>query len=831
MSSVQPFQFDQPTNTVDALRRSISNRLVYQVGKDVRSATKRDWLFAIFYALRDRTMDRWRASLNAAEDGDCKRVYYLSMEFLPGRMLTNALMALGIYEETKTACAQLGADFDAITDLEADPGLGNGGLGRLAACFLDSIASVGLPGMGYGIRYDFGMFAQRIVDGQQVEEPDSWLVNGNPWEFMRPEFSHTVRFGGRLTTENGVVQWVDTDDVIATAYDSGVPGYELTSVSTLRLWSARATSVINLDAFNKGDYMRAVEAKNESENVSRVLYPDDSTDHGKELRLRQEYFFVSASLQDLLRRYLRSHSSFDALADKVAIHLNDTHPALAVPELMRLLVDQHRLDWNSAWSLCCRIFSYTNHTLMQEALETWSVDLMGRLLPRHLRIIYDLNARFLAGLHESHPDEPDLLQRVSLIEENGHRRVRMAYLCLLASHKINGVSALHSELMVQTIFTDFARLFPERFCNKTNGITPRRWLAQANQPLARLIDDRIGRNWRRHLDQLSQLRPLASEPAFNNAVHLAKQQNKRRLADYIARELGIRVDPESLFDVQVKRMHEYKRQLLNLLHVISRYHQILANPQANWVPRTVIFAGKAASAYYMAKQVIRLINDVASVINSDPHVGNRLKLVFIPNYRVTLAELIIPAADLSEQISMAGTEASGTGNMKFALNGALTIGTWDGANIEIAENVGMENIFIFGNRTQQVSELRAHGYQPRRYYDNNYELKTAIDRIADGAFSPDEPQRYQDLTRNLLESDYYQLLADFPDYLAAQQRVDALYRKPSEWTRQAILNIAAMGPFSSDRTIGEYASEIWNVQPLFGDDSPSGQAVSVGSTL
>ncbi len=815
MPTVVPFQFDQPTNTVDALRRSISNRLVYQVGKDMRSATRRDWLFAILYALRDRTMDSWRASRNAAEDQDRKRVYYLSMEFLPGRMLTNALMALGIYEQTRTACTQLGADFDAITDFEADPGLGNGGLGRLAACFLDSIATVGLPGMGYGIRYDYGMFAQRIVDGRQVEEPDGWLVNGNPWEFMRPEFSYTVRFGGRLTSEGGVVNWIDTDDVIATAYDSGVPGYELTSVATLRLWSARATSVINLDAFNKGDYMRAVEAKNESENVSRVLYPDDSTDHGKELRLRQEYFFVSASLQDLLRRYLKSHSGFDALPDKVAIHLNDTHPALAVPELMRLLVDEQRLDWDLAWSLCCRIFSYTNHTLMHEALETWSADLMGRLLPRHLRIIYDLNARFLASLHESHPGDPDLLRRVSLIEENGHSRVRMAYLCLLASHKINGVSALHSDLMVQTIFADFARLFPERFCNKTNGITPRRWLAQANQPLASLIDDRIGPQWRRHLGQLSQLRELANEPAFNNAVQLAKHQNKRRLADYIGRELGIRVTPQSLFDVQVKRMHEYKRQLLNLLHVVSRYHQILANPQANWVPRTVIFAGKAASAYYMAKQIIRLINDVASVVNNDPHVGDLLKVVFIPNYRVTLAELIIPAADLSEQISMAGTEASGTGNMKFALNGALTIGTWDGANIEIAENVGLDNIFIFGNRTQQVNELRAHGYQPRRYYDNNYELKTAIDRIADGAFSPEEPQRYQDVTRTLLESDYYQLLADFPDYLAAQQRVDALYRRPSEWTRQAILNIAAMGPFSSDRTIGEYASEIWNVQPLF----------------
>jgi starch phosphorylase len=820
MSSVQPFSFDQPTNSIEALRRSISNRLVYQVGKDVRSATQRDWLFAILYAVRDRVMDSWREALDAAQDRELKRVYYLSMEFLTGRMLTNALMAVGIYDDTKTACAQLGADFDALLDLEADPGLGNGGLGRLAACFLDSIATVGLPGMGYGIRYDYGMFAQRIVNGQQVEEPDGWLVNGNPWEFMRPEFSYAVRFGGRLTTENGRVKWIDTDDVIATAYDNAVPGYELTSVATLRLWSARASSAINLDAFNKGDYMRAMEAKNESENVSRVLYPDDSTDHGRELRLRQEFFFVSASLQDLLRRFLKDHGSLERLADKVAIHLNDTHPALAVPELMRLLVDEHRMDWNAAWSLCSRIFSYTNHTLMQEALETWPVDLVGRLLPRHLRIIYDLNTRFLANLHERFPAEQELLRRVSLIDETGNRRVRMAYLCVLASHKVNGVSALHSELMVQTIFADFARVFPERFCNKTNGITPRRWLAQANQPLANLIDGRIGRGWRRHLDELAGLRDLANEPAFNNAVRLAKQQNKRRLADFIGRELDIRIDPESLFDVQVKRMHEYKRQLLNVLHVITRYHQILANPQANWVPRTVIFGGKAASAYRMAKQVIRLINDVASVVNADSHVGSLLKVVFIPNYRVTLAEMIIPAADLSEQISTAGTEASGTGNMKFALNGALTIGTWDGANIEIAEHVGLDNIFIFGNRTDQVAELRAHGYQPRRYYDNNYELKTAIDRIADGAFSPEEPHRYQDVTHALLESDYYQLLADYGDYVAAQQRVDDLYRRPSEWTRQAILNIAGMGPFSSDRTIREYASEIWDVQPM-SSDAPS----------
>ena len=817
MNDPDIFYFDRPTNSVDALRRSIANRLVYAVGKDLRSATRRDWLFAILHSVRDRVMDSWRDSLHTTQDRDLKRVYYLSMEFLTGRMLTNALMAVGIYDDTRSACAQLGADFDALIDLEADPGLGNGGLGRLAACFLDSMATLGLPGMGYGIRYDYGMFAQRIRDGQQVEEPDGWLVNGNPWEFMRPEFSYTVPFDGHLCTVGGKVRWEGTDDVIATAYDNAVPGYELRSVTTLRLWSAHASNAINLDAFNKGEYILAMEAKNDSENVSRVLYPDDSTEHGRELRLRQEFFFVSASLQDMLRRFLQDHGSFELLSDRIAVHLNDTHPALAVPELMRLLIDEHDLDWDTAWMHCTRIFSYTNHTLMQEALETWPVELMGRVLPRHLRIIYDINARFLAQLHEARPDDAGLLQRVSLIEENGYRRVRMAYLCVLASHKINGVSALHSELMVRTIFADFAQLFPERFCNKTNGITPRRWLSQANQPLARLIDDRLGRDWRRNLDQLADLHALAGEPVFNSAVRLAKQQNKRRLADYIARELGIRVDPESLFDVQAKRMHEYKRQLLNLLHVVTRYHQIQVNPNANWVPRTVIFAGKAASAYHTAKQIIRLIHDVARVVNSDPQVGDRLKVVFIPDYKVSLAELIIPAADLSEQISTAGTEASGTGNMKFALNGALTIGTWDGANIEIAEAVGLDHIFIFGNRVEQVTELRAKGYQPRALYQGNYELKTAIDRIADGAFSPTEPQRYQDLTHALLESDHYQLLADYADYVATQQRVDALYRRPTEWTRQTIVNISAMGRFSSDRTISEYASDIWGVQPIFAD--------------
>ena len=640
---------------------------------------------------------------------------------------------------------------------------------------------------------------------------------------MRPEFSYTVRFGGRLLSEGASVRWVDTQDVIATAHDHAVPGYAMRSVGTLRLWSARDSQAINLAAFNQGDYLRAVEAKNESENVSRVLYPDDSTEHGRLLRLRQEYFFVSASMQDLLRRHLKTHGGLDNLADKVAIHLNDTHPALAVPELMRLLLDEHMMSWDEAWDQCRRIFSYTNHTLMQEALETWPVDMLGRLLPRHLRIIFDLNARFLAEVHAQHPDDHDLLRRVSLIDEGGGRRVRMAYLSVLASHRVNGVSRLHSELMVHTIFADFARLYPERFCNKTNGITPRRWLAQANRPLAALIDDRLGTGWRQDLTQLAGLRAFAAEPAFNNAVRLAKQQSKRRLADFIARTLHLEVSPESLFDVQIKRIHEYKRQLLNVLHVVTRYHQILANPHANWVPRTVIFAGKAASAYHAAKQVIHLIHDVAKVVNQDPRVGGLLKVVFIPNYRVSVAELIIPAADLSEQISTAGTEASGTGNMKLALNGALTIGTWDGANIEIAEQVGLDHIFIFGNRTEQVQALRASGYQPRRYYDHNFALKTTLDRIADGAFSPEEPERYRALIRQLLESDYYQLLADFGDYVATQRRVDDLYRLQSEWTRHAILNIAGMGAFSSDRTVAEYADDIWRVTPLFPPMPPQPQ--------
>ena len=814
MSDDIGFDYDKRLNTVEALQRSIANRLVYAVGKDLQSATPRDWLFAVFYAVRDRIMERWRESIAQTKDTHAKRVYYLSLEFLTGRALTNAMLAADIYEPVRQACAQLGADFDALIDLEPDAGLGNGGLGRLAACFLDSMATLGLPGMGYGIRYEYGMFAQRIDHGQQIEEPDYWLVNGYPWEFMRPEFNCTIRFGGQLVAQNGRTSWLNTEDVIATAYDTGVPGYQLNSVVTLRLWSARASGGVNMDAFNRGDYILAVEEKNVSENVTRVLYPDDRTEHGRELRLRQEYFFVSASLQDILRRYLLSNTGFDALADQVAIHLNDTHPALAVPELLRLLMDEHGLNWERAWGACQKIFSYTNHTLMDEALETWPVDLLSRVLPRHMGLIYDINARFLAEVHQRFPQDNVILRRISLIEERGVRRVRMAHLSVLASHKINGVSALHSQLMVDTIFYDFARLYPERFCNKTNGITPRRWLAQANPSLASLIDSRLGPDWRRDLGQLARLRDWADEPQFQQAFAQAKQQNKERLAALIERELGLRVDPHSLFDVQAKRMHEYKRQLLNVLHVINRYHRLLVQPERHTVPRTVVFAGKAASAYYMAKLIIRLINDVARVINNDTRLNGQLRVVFMPNYRVSLAEVIMPAADLSEQISTAGTEASGTGNMKFALNGALTIGTWDGANIEIAQEVGLDNIFIFGNRTEQVTHLRGYGYEPAIYYHDNFDLKYAIDRLAEGAFSPEDPGRYRDIVNNLLEVDHYQLLADYADYVKAQDRADALYQRPSDWTRSAIFNVAGMGKFSSDRTIREYAQDIWGVQPL-----------------
>ena len=808
-------QYEQLARDVGAFKRAISTKLMYTVGKDPVSARPEDWLHAVSHAVRDHLVERWMKTTRAQYAQDVKRVYYLSMEFLIGRTFTNAVLALELMPVIRQALAELDVDVDKLLDLEHDAALGNGGLGRLAACFLDSMATLGVPGFGYGIRYDYGMFRQQIVDGRQVEVPDYWLTGGNPWEFPRPEVQFRVRFGGHLEQHGDTVRWVGTDDVLAMAYDTIIPGYGTEATNTLRLWSAKATEEMNLRAFNQGNYFGAVETKNHSENVSRVLYPDDSTASGRELRLRQEYFFVSASLQDLLRRYLRTHTGFEALPDKVSIHLNDTHPVLAIPELMRLLVDEHRVPWTHAWQLCQKVFSYTNHTLMHEALETWPVEMLGRVLPRHLRIIFDINAHFLGGVAQRGGGDPDLLRRVSLIDEAGERRVRMGYLAVVASHSINGVSALHSDLMKASIFRDFAQLWPERFNNKTNGVTPRRWLAQANPGLATLLDQRLGRGWRRQLDQLDSLRHALDLPGFLGAVRKVKRQNKERLGRLVLKQLGIDLNPDALFDVQVKRIHEYKRQLLNLLHVVTRYQRILANPDAQWVPRVVVFAGKAASAYRMAKLVIQLTNDIARVINNDPRVGGRLKVVFIPNYSVSLAEVIIPAADLSEQISTAGTEASGTGNMKFALNGALTIGTLDGANVEIREQVGDENIFIFGHTTPEVADIRARGYQPRAIYEADAELRAVLDAIRDGVFSPDDPGRYQPIFDALVNwGDHYLLLADYASYVATQDRVDTLYRNADEWTRRAVLNIAGMGLFSSDRTIAEYAHEIWHTRPV-----------------
>ncbi len=814
---IQDFQYDHPDRDVAAFKRAVANKLIYAVGKDPFAARPEDWLHATQLAVRDQMVERWMATTRAQYEQDVKRVYYLSMEFLIGRTFSNALLALDVQGTVRQALADFGVDLDALSELEPDAALGNGGLGRLAACFLDSMATLGVPGFGYGIRYDYGMFRQTVVGGQQVEVPDYWLSHGNPWEFQRPEVTYRVRFGGRVEDrqEYGAARWVDTHDVLAMAYDTIVPGYGTQATNTLRLWSARATEEIDLSAFNRGSYMQAVERKNHSENVSRVLYPDDSTESGRELRLHQEFFFCSASIQDLLHRYLHTHDTLDGLSEKVSIHLNDTHPVLAVPELMRLLLDEHGMDWDAAWGQAQRIFSYTNHTLMHEALETWPVEMLGRVLPRHLQIVFDINAKFLAGLSRTFGHDPELMRRVSLVDEAGDRRVRMAYLAVLVSHSVNGVSALHSDLMTQSIFADFARIFPDRFNNKTNGITPRRWLGQANPPLAALLDQRLGRGWRRDLTQLEALRPMAAQPAFVAAFRHAKKQNKQRLADWVQKHLGLALNTEALFDVQVKRMHEYKRQLLNLLHVVGRYQHILANPGADHVPRVVIFSGKAASAYAMAKLVIRLIHDVAAVVNHDPRIRGLLQVVFIPNYSVSLAEIIIPAADLSEQISTAGTEASGTGNMKLALNGALTIGTLDGANVEMLQNVGEDNIFIFGNTTPEVERIRAAGYQPRAIYQDSPVLRQVLDAIRDGAFSPEEPARYQQIFDTLVDwGDKYLLLADHAAYLQAQERVDALYRDPDEWTRKAILNVAGMGPFSSDRTIAEYANEIWRTKPV-----------------
>ncbi|KIG18587.1 Glycogen phosphorylase [Enhygromyxa salina] len=765
------------------------------------------------HACRAELAERMNQCLRSDRQAKAKRVHYLSMEFLMGRALSNALAALGLETAFSEAACAAGRDPGAVLEREPDAALGNGGLGRLAACFLDSMATLGLPAFGYGLRYEYGMFAQRIHDGCQTEEPDDWLRDGNPWELHRPELRYRVGFGGRVVSDGPGRRWVPSEQLHATAYDFIVPGHGTRRVAVLRQWQAAPSEPIDYAAFSRGDHAAAGAAKQAAERINWVLYPDDSTTAGRQLRLRQEYVLVSASLQDLIARHLADHGRLTSLGDKAAIHLNDTHPALAVPELLRLLIDEHGMSWDAALAQCRQALSYTNHTLMPEALETWPLSMLEELLPRHLELIFQLNAWFLNTVRRSHPKDDAFVARVSVIDERGERRVRMAPLSIIASHRVNGVSQLHSELMVETIFADFATILPRRFCNVTNGVTPRRWLAQANPSLAGLLDQRLGTtpDWRTHLERLSELAPLADDERMRAEVLDAKLHNKKRLAELVRRELGLPIDPNSLFDVHIKRIHEYKRQLLNVLHVIARFQAICAAPEADWVPRTVVFAGKAASAYAIAKTIIRLIHDVARVVNSDPRVDGRLRVVFLPNYGVSLGEVLFPAADLSQQISTAGTEASGTGNMKFALNGALTIGTWDGATIEMAQAVGREHFFIFGLDAEQVSALRTQGYEPRTHYETEPKLKAVLDAITEGAFSPNETDRYRGLVNTLLNRDAYMLLADFADYLAAQERVDALYQQPDEWARHAILNIAGMGGFSSDRTIREYARTIWDM--------------------
>ena len=800
----------------------LDEELLDHVGVVPGNASRNELMQAISQVARQKLSQRWVRTQSQQADDKARRVYYLSMEFLMGRTLGNALSALDLRGEAAAAMNAHAQRLEDVAEEEPDAALGNGGLGRLAACFLDSMATLGLPSFGYGIRYEYGMFAQEIKNGAQIEHPDPWLADGTAWEFPRAAITYPVRFGGWVehagTGIDARALWRPSAEVAAKAYDMVIPGHGTDKVSTLRLWKAAAPSHLDLNAFNTGDYARAASAKNEYENISWVLYPNDSTPAGRELRLRQEYFFVAASMQDLIARHLKEHGTLANLAEKVAIHLNDTHPAIGVAELMRVLCDEHGADWDQAWATCGKVFSYTNHTLMPEALETWPVALMQHVLPRHLEIIFRINQDLMNIAAAHRPGDLDFMSSLSLIDERGERRVRMANLSVVGSHKVNGVSALHSELLVQTIFKDFASLWPERFTNMTNGVTPRRWLAQANPGLSELLDRTLGKGWRLDLDKLVELNKVKASAGFRDAFMTVKRHNKARLATLIERKTGVHVDPASLFDVQVKRIHEYKRQLLNVLHVVTRYQAILANPRGadglDWVPRTVIFAGKAASSYAMAKTIIQLIHDVGSVVNHDPRIGDKLKVVFVPNYGVSVAETIMPGADLSEQISTAGTEASGTGNMKLALNGALTIGTDDGANIEIRHNVGDDNIFIFGLKTPEVMSLKQNGYQPMRFYESIPALKAVLDAISGGAFSPDEPARYRGLVDSLLwGGDHYLLLADYESYVATQLRVDALYRDPGQWAERAIANVAGMGAFSSDRTIREYASRIWGVAP------------------
>ena len=791
-----------------ALGKSILERLAYTVGKDPAHAVTRDWCVALSLAVRDRLVDRWMASTRRSYAEGRKRVYYLSMEFLIGRLLADAMANLGITEACRGAIEGFGVDFDAVLDSEPDAALGNGGLGRLAACFLDSMSNLGIAGYGYGIRYEHGLFRQSIRDGWQVEEAEDWLTLGDPWEFERPEVVYAIDFGGSVEADaDGGGRWHPGERVLAAAYDTPIAGWGGHHVNTLRLWSAEPAELFDLARFNRGEFLQVAEQQVLATSISRVLYPDDSTPQGQELRLKQEYFFTSASLQDLLRRFLQDHDDPARLPEQAAIQLNDTHPAIAVPELVRLLVDQHAMDLERAFEVTRACVSYTNHTLLPEALERWPRELLGRVLPRHLQIIEQINALALTGL-AGRASEAELAE-VSVFDPQGG--VRMGNLAVIGSHKVNGVSALHSELMKKTVFKSFHRLYPERLINQTNGITPRRWLLECNPALAGLITEAIGEAWIADLEQIEDLAPHADDPAFLAAFAAAKRRNKERLGAEIRDRLGLAVDPAALFDVQIKRIHEYKRQLLNGLEILAHYQAIRRAPEADWQPRVKIFAGKAAPSYDRAKLIIKLLNDIARLVNGDPVVGDRLKVAFLPNYNVSLAEVIIPAADLSEQISTAGMEASGTGNMKLALNGALTLGTLDGANVEIGERVGDENIFIFGLRAHEVAAHHDAGHDPGAVIAATPALREAIAMIEAGGLSPEEPGRYKAITDDLRHGDYFLVGADFAAYAAAQREIDRVFARPEDWMRRALLNTARVGWFSADRTIRGYARDIWGV--------------------
>ncbi|MGA1799920.1 glycogen/starch/alpha-glucan phosphorylase [Sphingomonas sp. 4RDLI-65] len=797
---------------VQDLADSILDTLVHRIGKDAQAARPHDWLAATILTVRNDIVERWMASTKAAHAAGAKRVYYLSLEFLIGRLLRDAVTNLQRNDEVTQALKLHGVNLAELEEIEPDAALGNGGLGRLAACFMESMASLALPAYGYGIRYVNGMFRQRIDDGWQVEMPENWLAHGNPWEFERRESAYFVGFGGEVTVaDNGNVHWSPSEAVEATAVDTPVVGWRGKHVNTLRLWTASAFDPIKLDRFNAGDFSGALADQTRAETLTRVLYPNDSTAAGQELRLRQEYFFSSASIQDIVRRHIQYFGDIRTLPDKAAIQLNDTHPAVSVAELMRLLIDHHEFAFDEAWKITRATFGYTNHTLLPEALESWPLPLFERLLPRHMQIVYAINAKLLREARGTDGIDDRAIAAISLIDEGGERRVRMANLAFAGSHSVNGVAALHTQLMKKTVFADLHKLYPTRINNKTNGITPRRWLQQCNPGLTALIRDAIGDAFLDDAEKLVDLDVFADDSGFRERFAAVKRSNKVALANHIKDNMGLRVDPDAMFDVQIKRIHEYKRQLLNIIETVALYDQIRSHPERDWTPRVKLFAGKAASSYHNAKLVIKLANDVARRINADPSVGGLLKVAFLPNYNVSLAEKIIPAADLSEQISTAGLEASGTGNMKFAMNGALTIGTLDGANIEIKDRVGDDNIFIFGMTADEVEAKRANGYDPRAVIDGSNELRQAVSAIASGVFSPDDKTRYAGLMGGLYDGDWFMLAADFDSYATAQRAVDTRWNDRDAWVASTVRNVARVGWFSSDRTIREYAREIWTV--------------------